>query len=542
MRNSKPFLPLAAPLVLACATAAQYDPLNGQWGKDDPDQIRVMTWNVRDGLASSRSKVELFNQWTGLAVVVAAMKPDVLVLQEAGDTDNGVDTVAELNTVIDLFLHGGVDPFLGGEVTAYVQKYDPAYDLPHVFVSSETDGFNRNVLLSRFPFKDLNGDGKATQSDIPFVGIDEWSAVGDGGIRGFQFAEIDLPDETYAGDLVVGAAHLKSGGTANDKQDREDAARNVSYYVQYLLNGNGTGAPDPNSAIFDNPPATNILSAETPVILMGDWNEDESANGGKGPAEWLFASEFIGSDDGGDRDTTDSTLSPAVEPFTNDPDTLNSSTLDYIVYQDSIATLENTWIFNSSSPPADKLPPEILNFPSLPGAATTLASDHLPVLADFSVPLGDALDPPGPFALLSPAAGQQNVPTQATLQWEESTDAETYDIVVVGDTGIIFQDPAAVGTSLVLPADLLEPCESYTWGATAANAAGQTASTPAAVSFTTVVLADVNEDGTLNILDFIAYQALFDSGDDAADFNGDGTLNILDFIALQGAFASGGGC
>ena len=200
---------------LALVVPAQaWDPENGDWSKSHPADVRVMTWNVLDGICSTESKVEGLNQWTALARIVAAMKPDVLLLQEAGDATGGVDSVSELETVIDLFFHGGTDPFLGGDVEAYVQKYAPDYDLTHVFVSSRTDNYNRNVIVSRFPFEDLNGDGKSQYDDIPFVIPDEYAPGGTGGIRGFQMAELDLPDETYRGDLVVFNAHLKSGGSS----------------------------------------------------------------------------------------------------------------------------------------------------------------------------------------------------------------------------------------------------------------------------------------------------------------------------------------
>jgi len=55
----------------------------------------------------------------------------------------------------------------------------------------------------------------------------------------------------------------------------------------------------------------------------------------------------------------------------------------------------------------------------------------------------------------------------------------------------------------------------------------------------TVCEADCNEDGSLNILDFTCFQALFASGDSAADCNNDGSLNILDFTCFQAAFAAG---
>jgi len=52
-------------------------------------------------------------------------------------------------------------------------------------------------------------------------------------------------------------------------------------------------------------------------------------------------------------------------------------------------------------------------------------------------------------------------------------------------------------------------------------------------------IADFNADGSLSILDFIAFQGAFATGDLAADVNGDDILNILDFIAFQAEFAEG---
>jgi len=50
---------------------------------------------------------------------------------------------------------------------------------------------------------------------------------------------------------------------------------------------------------------------------------------------------------------------------------------------------------------------------------------------------------------------------------------------------------------------------------------------------------DFNGDGTLNILDFIAFQGSFQSSDLTADCNGDALLNVLDFVCLQVEFAEG---
>ena len=52
---------------------------------------------------------------------------------------------------------------------------------------------------------------------------------------------------------------------------------------------------------------------------------------------------------------------------------------------------------------------------------------------------------------------------------------------------------------------------------------------------------DFNGDGSLDILDFVAFQGAFVDGDPEADFNGDGNHDILDFIAFQVEFMAGCG-
>ena len=392
-----PIRTLFALSLLPAVVAAQWDPANGQWGKTDPADLRVMTWNVSDTVCSSNTKSEGFNDWTALAVVIASIRPDVLVLQECGDNSghgsgSGLDSVTNLTTTLGLLLDGGSDPFQGGAaVTAWVQKYAPGFDLAHVFVSTDNDGFNRNVILSRFPFVDLNGDTRSTSSDF-LLQADKWATTGDGGIRGFGSAEIDLPDATWAGDVVVGNSHLKSGSSASDKAERIAAAQRISYYVEHLWNGAGSGLPDPNNKVIDSPAATTILAPDTPVILAGDWNEDEDTNGTKGPAEWLIFAQTQGGTDGTDRDQSDMARDNATDPFNGSNDTLGSSKLDYVAWQDSIATLRRAVVFNTQTMPAAARPPELASFPGSAQLISALASDHRPVFADFILPLAECND------------------------------------------------------------------------------------------------------------------------------------------------------
>lgn len=474
------FLPAVAACAMGLSAApasfAQFDPASGQWGKDDPADLRFMTWNVQDGICRTADKVEGLNNWCALARIVAAMKPDVLILQETADnsgngTGSGVDSVANLTTTIGLFLRGGNDPFKPGTpaVTSWVQKYAPGYDLPYVFASVIDDGFNRNVICSKYPFADLNGDTKSQQSDTPFIIADLYSPGGSGGIRGFMFAEIDLPDGTYAGNLVVGNAHLKSGGTQDDKDDRLLAAKNVAYYLDHMWNGGGTATPDPRAKILDSPAATSILGAETPWVIGGDWNEDEQTNGRVGPAEWLTDAENMGGTDGTDRDRTDSAYDDARDPFNNSRATQSGSKLDYVAFQDSIATVRNIFIFNSATvSPSTLLPAELNGFPFGGGLASGNASDHRPIVADLVLP-GATVIPPDVISI-APASGVLRGGTVVDVTGTDFDPAATVAFGGVpatvvsrtGDTVIRVQTPPGAGENSVVGVTVSQPTGSDT--------------------------------------------------------------------------------
>ncbi len=382
-------------LAFSSAAFAQWDPPSGQWGKSEPADVRIMTWNVEDGICSTNPKTDEFNNWNALVRIIASMKPDVLILQETGDntgngTGSGVDSVANLTTTLGLLLHGGNDPFRGGSVTSWVQKFDPDFDMPFVFVTTRTDNFNRNVILSRYPFTDLNGDTRATYHDIPFIGPSgECAPGGNGGIRGIQMVEIDLPDAIYAGDLFVMNGHLKAGGGSGDIEQRRKASQNVGYFLHYALNGAGTGVVDPEGNIFESPPILDLLDEFTPVIVGGDLNEDEDRNGRRGPVEWLATGCRVGGVDGNDRDLSDSSEDDATEPFTGSRATRGSNKLDYLIYQDSVAQRRRAFVFNSSPANANGgIPPELESFPGSAALASSIAADHLPVMLDIVLELG----------------------------------------------------------------------------------------------------------------------------------------------------------
>ncbi|MFG0305433.1 MAG: GC-type dockerin domain-anchored protein [Phycisphaerales bacterium JB040] len=381
---------LASVLALSVAVPAlaQWDPANGDWLKSDASDLRVMTWNVEDGICRTADKSDGQNSWNALVRVVATLQPDVLILQETGDnagngTGSGVDSVSSLVTVCELFIHGGADPFVGGTVGSYVQLFAPGYDLPYVYPSDVTDNFNRNIILSRYPDLDLNGDGNSVHSNF-IVLADEYQSGGNGGIRGFGFVEIDLPDETYAGDLVIGNSHLKSGGASSDFDDRREAAQNIAYLIHHNFNGNGTSTPDPTGNVRGPNPAT-VLDANTPVIWGGDWNQTPSPSA---PSAWMTQADIGTAGDGTDRDGTPSTYDNAAHPLTGDTSTQSGSKLDYLAWQDSIATARRQFVFRTtgSGLQQSNFPPAITGFPRGWSAVSGFAADHRPVVVDFILP------------------------------------------------------------------------------------------------------------------------------------------------------------
>lgn len=536
---------IAILLSLACApiAVAQWNPSARQYGKTDARDLRVMTWNIWDTIcSSSTTKVEGLNDWCAAARIIAAIKPDVLILQEVGDNDGngtgtGVDSVVNLTTTINLFLRGGSDPFRSNAtVTAYVQKYAATYDLPYVYVSDQTDGFNRNVILSRYPFTDLTGDGRTAVGTF-FSGADLYAPGGNGGIRGFAFAEIDLPDSQYAGDLVMGCAHLKSGGTTQDFADRLTAAQNTAYYIDYLFNGGGGATPDPRNKIFDGPAATRVLGPTTPVIIGGDWNEDENSNGRDGPAVWLSRAAG-GAGDGTDRDRSDMLLDDSRDIFnTNSRNTQGSSKLDYLAWQDSIATLRRSVLFVSGSMNTNTYPTELIGL-SAPSTASSLASDHRPIIADYILPAPVA---PGAFTLTSPSNGANAQALTPTLTWSTASGATSYSVKVSFSPTLAspIYTTTVTGTSHLLPSGVLTTCQTYYWGVTASNSGGSTNSNPIAFMFETYRPADFNADGSIDFFDYLDFVAAFSNGDVSADFNGDTSIDFFDYLDFVAAFSQG---
>ncbi len=89
----------------------------------------------------------------------------------------------------------------------------------------------------------------------------------------------------------------------------------------------------------------------------------------------------------------------ALDFFTGGSSTLPGSArkLDYLAWQDSIATLRRAFIFDSQQVPTAGMPDELADMQFGGVLASDLASDHLPVIADSELPPAGPLSCPADF-------------------------------------------------------------------------------------------------------------------------------------------------
>jgi endonuclease/exonuclease/phosphatase family metal-dependent hydrolase len=350
---------------------------NGNYSKNDPAYVRIMTWNVYQRLGDP---FEPDTPWTesqiGSAVaainlVIEALDPDVILLQEVGDIDHSVSYSSAL-----------------AELQAWRNANRPGFSL---FLSS--DGGNiHNAILSRWSFGDLNGDGRSTTIDIPSLSSGpggDWPQGGDGGIRGWTHAEINLPDGSYAGDLFVGCSHFKAYSGYDTERIR--AAKNIAAYIQYALNT----SDDPYDVVPDALQPPNALDSLTPVVWGGDFNVVDSWT----PINAMRENNPSVADDGTDRDGGSSWRSDTAAAYNGTTHTWGgSSHLDWMFVQGALATVDAAFVFDTGRMPyngnqqiTQGAPPNITGLYQN-ARVSSIASDHFPVIVDLEMPSAVVLD------------------------------------------------------------------------------------------------------------------------------------------------------
>ncbi|MCB9850930.1 MAG: hypothetical protein H6817_09540 [Phycisphaerales bacterium] len=317
---------------LFASQAFAFDPLAGDFTREDPRDIRVMAYNHHGDFIDNPSADAEFNR------IFVAIDPDIICMEEFPSNITAGTIAFRLNSIMPI---GGN----GWQI--------------HLGLLAGT----RTVIASRFPLLLKRTDTIPASST-----------------RGVTLALADLPDADYAVDVYLLGVHLKCcgnpGGSEDDsRQDSADAMAN------WMGDARGVSRPSGNNI---------VLPADTPMIALGDFN----LVGGPQPEDTIVTGDIqstgqYGSDVKGDWDNSNLTNLMPVDPFTGDTFTWQGSSsfppsaLDRMFYTDSVVTIANSFVLNTDTMSATALSVAGLQ------AGDTLpsnTSDHLPIVADLRLP------------------------------------------------------------------------------------------------------------------------------------------------------------
>lgn len=300
----------------------------------NPVDINVLTWNIHRAVGSN---TPASSQQPYLAKIVNFLQPDIWNINELGGQSAGYNAASEkvaltnfINTSITIF---GNNPQEGRDYFVYVGNF--------------SDGFIGNAIVSRYALTD-----QTSFSD---------------GLRGIAHANAMLPNGAKLG---VFTQHLKattnSNESTNDSQRRQTEAELAASQITNWSSNN------PN----------------TPAVMTGDFNLSEDAGqddnwdfgniGDSLPNGHLYRPISTIKDSG--------FLDPIPLSRNGDKDTISSggsnprNRFDYNLYSNfGNISYKGGSVFNTASYPIGQTPSGFTFDDSF------LASDHLPVLATYSV-------------------------------------------------------------------------------------------------------------------------------------------------------------
>ena len=329
---------LAVLVFVTPVTVWAFNPLAGDYTRDDPKDVRIMTYNHNRNFISDPATDAEFNR------ILVAIDPDVAVMQEFPSSISQADVMNRFDSIL---------PLAGGA------SWQVHFGLL---------GGIRTVIISRHP--------------LLMTRIDTIPASD---TRGVTIALVDLPDADYPFDVYLMGVHLKCCGNpgGSEDQQRQNSADAMANWL-----GDARGVVRPSG---DNV----VLPVNTPVLMLGDFN----MVGGPQPEMTLLTGNIqdeatYGPDVKGDWDNTDVTNLMQADPFTGDTFTWQGngsfppSALDRIIYTDSAATIANSFILNTDTMTTSALAAAGLQ------AGDTLpqnSSDHLPSVVDLRIAMSGCL-------------------------------------------------------------------------------------------------------------------------------------------------------
>jgi len=312
-------------------TAFAFNPLIGDYSKEQPLDIRIMSYNTEGAFIANASHDAAFDR------IFTAINPDLICLQEIPISVSSTTMAARFNSILPI---GGA----GWQV--------------HYGLLAGT----RNAIVSRYPLLLKRTDTIPASST-----------------RGVTIALADLPNATYPVDVYLLGVHLKCCGDPGGSED-ESRQRSADAIANWLGDARGAFRPSGDNI---------SLPANTPMIVLGDFN----MVGGPQPESTLLTGDIIdnptfGADVKGDWDITDITNLNPLDPFTGQNFTwqgsgsFDPSPLDRMMTTDSAFNAANKFILNSDTmTPSARSTAGLLAGDTLPANS----SDHLPIVVDLRI-------------------------------------------------------------------------------------------------------------------------------------------------------------
>lgn len=298
-------LPDAGAVEVELSEAPPRPPLEVSLERRDPNDVRVLTYNVLfDGL---------FKRPAPFIRVLRAIDPDVICFQE-------------------IWSH-----------TAQQAADQVSLALPDAgWVGANT---TEGHVVSRYPL-------------IESRAIDE---------AGNYWALIDLPDDRYDVDLSIVSAHPPC---CDNEEGRQQELDGIAAWVRDLVAPGGYDLRDGTPAVIAGDMNLVGRARQVRTLVAGEI-VDEETHGGSGPLDW----------DGTPLADSNPRHAGGRDTFTwrDSRSSFAPGKLDYIVYSDSVLGLANAFVLAT-----EELAPEALERYRLRAGDTLEASDHLPVVADFT--------------------------------------------------------------------------------------------------------------------------------------------------------------
>jgi endonuclease/exonuclease/phosphatase family metal-dependent hydrolase len=194
---------------------------------------------------------------------------------------------------------------------------------------------------------------------------------------GNYWALVDLPDDTFEVDLSVICAHPPCCDKEVERQEELDGI--AAWTRDTMTQG--------DSPIRGGAPATFNLRKGTPIVITGDMNlvggasQVQTLLSGRIADEGRFGTSFAPDWDGTPlADAWPRTAGGVtVATWRDERSSFSPGKLDYVIYSDSVLRMERAFILAT-----EELAPEVLARYGLRLDDTLVASDHLPVVADFT--------------------------------------------------------------------------------------------------------------------------------------------------------------